>query len=968
MVRTRIRKILRDVWARKARTALVSISILIGVFGVVTLIGSGDIIIRQLQADIRADELPMGRVFLQVGPESTADENFDPAVLETLRNPQTIPGYEELATPTRVEARFFREIQWHMPGDDAFIDDFVLASSEPFDGIQLEPFRLLDEGDGRWPVDGANEVVIERRVADKYELAVGDTLIFRILAEANREVDAEGRAVIPEEEWEIVGIVFHPYQPFSTGGQQIQSNRLFYTTLDNARRLSGGNSYTSFQSRFEDYATYEANDELYESLVVNETPYSAFFNFSEDPEESQVITNSQQFILVLNILALVALTVAGFLVMNVINTIVAEQRKQIGVMKSLGATRQDSIFMYGGIALVYGVIGLVPGVLLGLPAAAEIARVLGTFAGAYIEGFQISWLAVGIGIGMGLLVPLLASIIPVYNGTRVTILEAMTDLGISGAYGHGPFARGIAALPFPINVKQALANISLKKVRLGLTVITMTLAVAAFMGVSALFISISDTVTGLFDTFQFEIQYIPQESLDYDATEQLLLETFPDDIEAIYPGSFIAVRMDDYVDEQFGFDQVFVLGYDPADSAIVPEITDGREFTDDITANEIVVTQVLSDALDKGVGDTVEVRGAGKVEEFTIVGIDGLIPFGQAYMHWQRLSLFGDIVTGSEVEDTFLTLSELRGYESGLPGAGETFIVALSAGTWDQVVNFPQLGIENPTDPNLVLVSEGLAASLEQPVSIQTAAIRADYNIGAELPALALQSVLGPAYETLPEGARGEDAQILYLPYTAYAALEGREVQNGGTPAANVMLIDMYGDDLSVQAVDSTMTDVKELLLANGLPGTYENQVQTSEDIATGVLSLGVLFNATSLVMALVGAIGLLTMLFMAVYERQKEIGVMRSVGATSATIVTQFLVEGVLVGMIAFLLAVPLSVLLANGLASVLPFGDVFQFSYPLWIIGVGFVGTLVIAAVASVWPSLSAANRTVSDILRYQ
>jgi ABC-type lipoprotein release transport system permease subunit len=32
------------------------------------------------------------------------------------------------------------------------------------------------------------------------------------------------------------------------------------------------------------------------------------------------------------------------------------------------------------------------------------------------------------------------------------------------------------------------------------------------------------------------------------------------------------------------------------------------------------------------------------------------------------------------------------------------------------------------------------------------------------------------------------------------------------------------------------------------------------------------------------------------------------------------------------------------------------------------GFAGILIIATVASIWPSLAAARKTVSDILRYQ
>ena len=40
----------------------------------------------------------------------------------------------------------------------------------------------------------------------------------------------------------------------------------------------------------------------------------------------------------LTILAIVAMIVANFLVTNVINTVIAEQREQIGAMKAIGAT------------------------------------------------------------------------------------------------------------------------------------------------------------------------------------------------------------------------------------------------------------------------------------------------------------------------------------------------------------------------------------------------------------------------------------------------------------------------------------------------------------------------------------------------------------------------------------------------------------------------------------------------------
>ena len=163
------------------------------------------------------------------------------------------------------------------------------------------------------------------------------------------------------------------------------------------------------------------------------------------------------------------------------------------------------------------------------------------------------------------------------------------------------------------------------------------------------------------------------------------------------------------------------------------------------------------------------------------------------------------------------------------------------------------------------------------------------------------------------------------------------------------------------------MKTVSKSLLANGIAANYINQVKSAEESAQAVLSSGAIFNMTAFIMAAVGAIGLLSTLSMSVFERQKEIGVMRSIGAGSGTIAAQFLFEGILVGLIAWLIGVPLSYLFGLGLMKALPFGFV-KFVYPRAGLLIGLVGMLVIATIASLWPSISAARKTVSDILRYQ
>ena len=68
------------------------------------------------------------------------------------------------------------------------------------------------------------------------------------------------------------------------------------------------------------------------------------------------------------------------------------------------------------------------------------------------------------------------------------------------------------------------------------------------------------------------------------------------------------------------------------------------------------------------------------------------------------------------------------------------------------------------------------------------------------------------------------------------------------------------------------------------------------------------------------------------------------------------------------WLFAAPLSIGLANGIYTLLPFKEMMSFEYPLLLLGVGLESILVVAALASISPALMAARKTVSDILRYQ
>jgi putative ABC transport system permease protein len=147
-----------------------------------------------------------------------------------------------------------------------------------------------------------------------------------------------------------------------------------------------------------------------------------------------------------------------------------------------------------------------------------------------------------------------------------------------------------------------------------------------------------------------------------------------------------------------------------------------------------------------------------------------------------------------------------------------------------------------------------------------------------------------------------------------------------------------------------------------------------SEQLEESRASFGVLtfvLLAMVALTAIVGGIGLMSTMSMNAVERRREIGVMRAIGASSPTIVGLFVAEGVLVGVLSWLLAVPLSypgARLFSDLIGEIVLNMPLDFVYAadgmvLWLLIV-----LVLSALASLWPALGATKVSVREALAYE
>jgi putative ABC transport system permease protein len=130
------------------------------------------------------------------------------------------------------------------------------------------------------------------------------------------------------------------------------------------------------------------------------------------------------------------------------------------------------------------------------------------------------------------------------------------------------------------------------------------------------------------------------------------------------------------------------------------------------------------------------------------------------------------------------------------------------------------------------------------------------------------------------------------------------------------------------------------------------------------------LLGAMTLLVAVVGSVGLNGMLSLSVLERRREIGVMRAIGATSGKISLIFIGEGLLLGLISWLIALPLSVPLGNAftqlLASAMDRDIMSQFNVTgaiLWLVIV-----VVLSILASWFPARGATRISVNESLAYQ
>lgn len=470
MTRTPYRKVLRDLFGYRARTALVVISIAVGVLAAGMIIESRIVLARQLE-----------HVFLESDPPSaqltmaTFDDGFVKAAGRT-------PGV------TAAEGRRTVIVQLQT-GADQWVD-LSLTVIPDFTAQTVD--KVLPQS-GPWPPP-RGAVVIERSTLKLVGgTEPGGTFTIQTPDQRIQKLQFAGVAYAPGE---LAGYAAGTPFGFVTADTlaDLGLGRGYDTLLVRVGAGDGDPTYvTSVANKVSDQANTAGHD-------VSRVDVKVPLQYPGEDTMKTVYT-------ILMLLGGLTLVVSVFLVINTVTAVVGTQTRQIGVMKAIGARKTQLRGMYRGLVGGYGLLAAV----IAIPLAA-----LGSVAlTAYTAGLLNldSWwmfppaLVIGVEVAMAIAVPLLAAIVPVDRGVRITVREAISSAGIAAGFGKGLLDRAIARITFFRPAERfALRNTFRRRGRLAITLAALALGGAVFIAVLSVQASLNATLERGVAFFGFDAQ------------------------------------------------------------------------------------------------------------------------------------------------------------------------------------------------------------------------------------------------------------------------------------------------------------------------------------------------------------------------------------------------------------------------------------------------------------------------------
>jgi putative ABC transport system permease protein len=164
--------------------------------------------------------------------------------------------------------------------------------------------------------------------------------------------------------------------------------------------------------------------------------------------------------------------------------------------------------------------------------------------------------------------------------------------------------------------------------------------------------------------------------------------------------------------------------------------------------------------------------------------------------------------------------------------------------------------------------------------------------------------------------------------------------------------------------VDESVKTIENILLNHLKRDDFT--VMTQSDLLKSIQDilkiLGFGLGAIAAISLLVGGIGIMNIMLVAVTERIREIGLRKAVGATSGEIAVQFLLESVLLSLIGGLIGLMLGYLASLGARHFI------RTEVPIWAVLLSLGFSLLVGVVFGTYPAYKASRKEPIEALRYE
>jgi putative ABC transport system permease protein len=171
--------------------------------------------------------------------------------------------------------------------------------------------------------------------------------------------------------------------------------------------------------------------------------------------------------------------------------------------------------------------------------------------------------------------------------------------------------------------------------------------------------------------------------------------------------------------------------------------------------------------------------------------------------------------------------------------------------------------------------------------------------------------------------------------------------------------------------IDKTIDDIRELMRRrHGLTFDEEDdfEINTQQlllELYQNLTKVGfIAIVAIAAISLLVGGIGIMNIMLVSVAERTREIGIRKAVGASNQYILSQFLVESVVLALIGGVIGIAIGTFLAFVISVVSPL----KAAVSLWMIALGFGFSASVGIFFGIYPARKAASLNPIEALRYE